>query len=172
MSELLVYIIIGIVWLIASLITKANKQNNKKRINTNKTRNNNTSTYTSKNRKADDEEEIFRELQKNIRNLKNYNEEVLRENTKKEEVYTSNYETSNYDREILELQEKYNSKITQINNIKNDSNYSDINNLDNKSESEIYINSILSSLDIKKAIIYNAILEPKRINYRRLKNRT
>ena len=41
----------------------------------------------------------------NIKNLKNYNEEVLRENTKREEVYTSSYETSNNDREILELQE-------------------------------------------------------------------
>ena len=147
MSELVIYLIIAVIWAIVSLIqkaTKGNKQNKKPK----------QKTYTQNNKKVNNkrfnnnknEEQIFKELQRNIKNLKNYNEEVLRENTKREEVYTSSYETSNNDREILELQEKYNSKMSQIK-----------------------VNHMLSSLDIKNAIIYNAILEPRRINYMRIK---
>ena len=165
MSELVIYLIIAVIWGIVSLVQKAakgNKQNKK--------------TYTKNNKKVNnkrfnnnkDEEQIFKELQKNIQNLKNYNEEVLRENTKREEVYTSSYETSNNDREILELQEKYNSKMSQINSIKEETVSSDFNNVIT-SENKRQVNHMLSSLDIKNAIIYNAILEPRRINYIKIK---
>ncbi|WP_028330619.1 hypothetical protein [Brachyspira alvinipulli] len=172
MSELLIYIIIAIIWGIVSLIQKAVKPNKnvkgKKKTNTsknNKPYTKKTTTYNNKNT----EEEIFRELKKNMESLKNYSEETLNENKKVQNVYTSNYETSNSDREILELQEKYNSKISQINSIKNDTdnNFDVVDNKINKK----YVNNMLTSLDIKNAIIYNAILEPKRINYRIIKNR-
>ena len=165
MSELIIYLIIAVIWGIVSLVqkaTKGNKQNKK--------------TYTQNNKKVNnkrfnnnkDEEQIFKELQRNIKHLKNYNEEVLRENTKREEVYTSSYGTSNNDREILELQEKYNSKLAQINSIKEETISSDFNNIVT-SGNKRQVNHMLSSLDIKNAIIYNAILEPRRINYMRIK---
>lgn len=161
MSELIIYIIIAIIWGIISLIQKATKQTKKTKPNQKQKK------YTQNNKKFNNrnEEEIFKELQKNINSLKNYNEEVLRENT--ERVYTSNYETSNNDREILELQEKYNSKIAQINNIREENISNDFNV--SSSENRIRVNHMLSSLDIKNAIIYNAILEPKRINYTRIR---
>ena len=83
-------------------------------------------------------------------------------------MYTSSYETSNNDREILELQEKYNSKLAQINTIKEETISSNFNNIIT-SENKRQVNHMLSSLDIKNAIIYNAILEPRRINYMRVK---
>ena len=174
MSELVIYIIIAIIWGIVSLIQKAvkPKKNVKGKRTTNTSKNNKqyskqTTTYNRKNT----EDEIFRELKKNMESLRNYSEETLNENKKfkNEDVYTSNYETSNSDREILELQEKYNSKISQINSIKYDTdNNFDV--ADNKTNKK-YVNNMLTSLDIKNAIIYNAILEPKRINYRIIKNR-
>lgn len=166
MSELIIYVIIAIIWAIVTLIQKATKQN--------KNTNNKSKTYSKNNKKFNkrvnnkDEEQIFKELQKNIQNLKNYNEEVLRENTKREEVYTSNYETSSNDRAILELQEKYNSKIAEINTIKEESASSGFTNT-RTSENKRHVNHMLSSLDIKNAIIYNAILEPRRINYMKIK---
>ncbi|PTY41084.1 hypothetical protein [Brachyspira hampsonii] len=166
MSELIIYVIIAIIWAIVSLVQKVNKKNKQNKI---------PKQNTHKNKKVNNknnEEEIFRELQKNINTLKKYNNEVLRENTKKEDVYTSHYETSSNDREILELQEKYNSKISQINSIKKEDVSSNFNN-SITSENKRQVNHMLSSLDIKNAIIYNAILEPKRINYTRLnKNRS
>ncbi len=167
--ELLIYVIIAIIWGIVSLIQKLNKDNKTNKNNRRKNYNKENRKFNN-NRNNKNEEQIFRELQKNIKTLKNYNEEVLRSNTKDEDVYYNNYETSNNDREILELQEKYNSKISQINNIKNDINY-DFNN-SYKKENKIHINNILSSLDIKNAIIYNAILEPRRINYMKMKKRS
>ncbi|MEI0558050.1 hypothetical protein [Brachyspira intermedia] len=169
MSELVIYLIIAIIWGIVSLIQKAKKGSKQNK-------NSKQKTYTQNNKKVNnkrfnnnrDEEEIFKELQRNIKNLKNYNEEILRENTKREEVYTSSYETSNNDREILELQEKYNFKLAQINNIKEETVSSDFNNI-KTSENKRRVNHMLSSLDIKNAIIYNAILEPRRINYMRIK---
>lgn len=169
--ELFIYIVIAIIWGIVSLIQKAAKENKKTKPKINK-------NYKPNTKKSNrNEEEIFRELQKNIKDLKNFNEDVLRENTKKEDVYSSNYETSNNrdvytsnyemsnkDIEILELQEKYNSKMAQINNIKEETVVNAAPAHHNK-----HVNNMLSSLDIKNAIIYNAILEPKRINYTRIK---
>ena len=170
MTELIIYVIIAIIWAIVSLFQKATKGNNQNKKSKQK-------TYTQNNKKVNNkrfnnnnrnEEEIFKELQRNIKNLKNYNEEVLRENTKREEVYTSNYETSSNDRAILELQEKYNSKIAEINTIKEESASSGFTNT-RTSENKRHVNHMLSSLDIKNAIIYNAILEPRRINYIKIK---
>lgn len=170
MTELIIYVIIAIIWAIVSLFQKATKGNNQNKKSKQK-------TYTQNNKKVNNkrfnnnnrnEEEIFKELQRNIKNLKNYNEEVLRENTKREEVYTSSYETSNNDREILELQEKYNSKMSQINSIKEETVSSGFNNVITP-ENKRQVNHMLSSLDIKNAIIYNAILEPRRINYIKIK---
>lgn len=169
--ELFLYIVIAVIWGIVSLIQKAAKENKKTKPKLNK-------KYKTNNKKSNrNEEEIFRELQKNIKNLKNFNEDVLRENTKKEDVYSSNYETtnnrnvytsnyemSNKDAEILELQEKYNSKMAQINNMKEEIVINTAPVHHNK-----HVNNMLSSLDIKNAIIYNAILEPRRINYTRIK---
>ena len=165
MSELVLYIIIGVIWAIISLIQKANKKNkeNTKSKSKNTVKNNNKKTYTNK-KVNNNEEEIFRELKKNMESLKNYSEDTLRKNTQHQNVYTSNYETSNNDREMLELQQKYNSKISQINNIKKEET---VNNVFKVSENKIHVNHMLSSLDIKNAVIYNAILEPKRINYTR-----
>ena len=163
MSELVIYIIIGIIWVIVSLIQKALKKNKVNTKSKNTVKNNNKKTYTHKKVNNSNEEEIFRELKKNMESLKNYSEDTLRKNTEHQNVYTSNYETSNNDREMLELQKKYNSKISQINNIKED-----VSNNDFKvSENKRHVNHMLSSLDIKNAVIYNAILEPKRINYMR-----
>lgn len=161
--ELVIYLIIAIIWAIVSLIQKAVKGN--------KNTKNKSKTYTQKTKKVNssNEEEIFKKLQKNIKDLKNLNEETLRKNVKDENVYTSSYTTSSNDKEILELQEKYNSKIAQINNIKNDTG-SDIYINPVTENNNKYVNNMLSSLDIKNAIIYNAILEPKRINYSRIKN--
>lgn len=172
MSELIIYIIIGIIWAIVSLIQKAVKPNknakNKKTVN--KSQNNKPYTKkTSASNRKNTEEEIFRELKKNMESLKNYSEETLTKNTKDENVYTTNYESSNNDREILELQEKYNSKLSQINAIKNDVNNS-FEIIDDKPNKK-YVNNMLTSLDIKNAIIYNAILEPKRINYRMIRTK-
>ena len=116
MSELVLYIIIGVIWAIISLIQKANKKNkeNTKSKSKNTVKNNNKKTYTNK-KVNSNEEEIFRELKKNMESLKNYSEDTLRKNTEHQKVYTSNYETSNNDREMLELQQRYNSKISQIN---------------------------------------------------------
>ncbi|TVL60320.1 hypothetical protein [Brachyspira hyodysenteriae] len=164
MTELVIYIIIAIIWAIVSLIQKATKQNQKYKTKQKQKTYSNRKFNNNKN-----EEEIFKELQKNIRNLKNYNEEVLRENTRDEDVYTNYYETSNNDREILELQEKYNSKIAEINSIREE-NYNNAFNDTKTLESRNHVNHMLSSLDIKNAIIYNAILEPRRIKYMKIKN--
>lgn len=164
MSELVVYVIIAIIWGIVSLIQKVSKQNQQYK--------NKQKQKTYSNRKFNNnknEEEIFKELQRNIKNLKNYNEEVLRENTRKEDVYTSHYETSNNEREILELQKKYNSKMAEINSIKEENTSSNFNDI-RTSETKTHVNHMLSSLDIKNAIIYNAILEPRRIKYMKINN--
>ncbi|WPC25355.1 hypothetical protein N4239_05980 [Brachyspira hyodysenteriae] len=160
--ELIIYIIIAIIWGIVSLIQKANKQA--------KTSKPKQKKYTQNNKRVNNrnEEEIFKELQRNIKNLKNYNDEVLRENTKKQDVYTSNYESFDNDREMLELQQKYNSKMAEINSIKEETISNNFYNI-KTSENRRHINHMLSSLDIKNAIIYNAILEPKRINYMKIK---
>ena len=80
------------------------------------------------------------------------------------------YESSNTDREMLELQERYNSKIRELDNIKNTVN-KDEEEVKNTAYNQSHVNNMLTSLDIKNAIIYNAILEPKRINYRIIRNK-
>lgn len=160
--ELILYIIIAIIWGIVSLIQKANKEAKK----TNKSRTNNQRNRPANN-KNKTEEEIFKDLKKNMESLRNYSEDTLRKNVEDKNVYNSSYQTSDNDIQMLELQKKYNSKVEQINNIKNDT-VSDM-HINTAPTNNIHVNNMLSSLDIKNAIIYNAILEPKRINYTRVR---
>ncbi|WP_297297895.1 hypothetical protein [uncultured Brachyspira sp.] len=164
--ELLLYIIIAIIWGIVSLIQKVNKDAKK----TNKSRTNNQRNRTANNKnynKNKTEEEIFRDLKKNMESLRNYSEDTLRKNVEDKNVYNTSYQTSDNDIQMLELQKKYNSKVEQINNIKNDT-VSDM-HINTAPTYNRHVNNMLSSLDIKNAIIYNAILEPKRINYTRIR---
>ena len=149
MSEkIFLYIIIGIIWAIISLINQANKKQKK---------------YNNK--KIEDEEEIFKNLNNTL------NSEKTIDNPKVEKVKEKEnkiYETSYKEKEILELQKKYNSIINDNKNIIESVNT--INLVSDKSYKKTNnINNIISSLNIKNAIIYNAILEPKRLNYRRIK---
>lgn len=153
MSEkIFLYIIIGIIWAIISLINQANKKQTKKQKKYN-------------NKKIEDEEEIFKNLNNTL------NSEKTIDNPKVEKVKEKEnkiYETSHKDKEILELQKKYNSIINDNKNIIESVNT--INLVSDKSYKKTNnINNIISSLNIKNAIIYNAILEPKRLNYRRIK---
>ena len=164
--ELILYIIIAIIWGIVSLIQKANKEAKK----TNKSRTNNQRNRPANNKnynKNKTEEEIFRDLKKNMESLRNYSEDTLRKNVEDKNVYNSSYQTSDNDIQMLELQKKYNSKVEQINNIKNNT-VSDM-HINTAPTNNRHVNNMLSSLDIKNAIIYNAILEPKRINYTRVR---
>ena len=144
MSEkIFLYIIIGIIWAIISLINQANKKQKK---------------YNNK--KIEDEEEIFKNLNNTLNSEKTIN------NPKVEKVKENKiYETSHKEKEILELQKKYNSIINDNKNIIESVNT--INLVSDKKTNNI--NNVISSLNIKNAIIYNAILEPKRLNYRRIK---
>ncbi|WP_288681421.1 hypothetical protein [uncultured Brachyspira sp.] len=146
MSEkIFLYIIIGIIWAIISLINQANKKQKK---------------YNNK--KIEYEEEIFKNLNNTL------NSEKTIDNPKVEKVKEKEnkiYETSNKEKEILELQKKYNSIINDNKNIIESVNT--INLVSDKKTNNI--NNVISSLNIKNAIIYNAILEPKRLNYRRIK---
>ena len=148
MSEkIFLYIIIGIIWAIISLINQANKKQTKKQKKYN-------------NKKIEDEEEIFKNLNNTL------NSEKTIDNPKVEKVKENKiYETSNKEKEILELQKKYNSIINDNKNIIESINT--INLVSDKKTNNI--NNVISSLNIKNAIIYNAILEPKRLNYRRIK---
>lgn len=164
--ELILYIIIAIIWGIVSLIQKANKEAKK----TNKSRTNNQRNRPANNKnynKNKTEEEIFKDLKKNMESLRNYSEDTLRKNVEDKNVYNTSYQTSDNDIQMLELQKKYNSKVEQINNIKNDI-VSDM-HINTAPTYNRHVNNMLSSLDIKNAIIYNAILEPKRINYTRVR---
>lgn len=151
MSEkIFLYIIIGIIWAIISLINQANKKQTKKQKKYN-------------NKKIEDEEEIFKNLNNTL------NSEKTIDNPKVEKVKENKiYETSHKEKEILELQKKYNSIINDNKNIIESVNT--INLVSDKSYKKTNnINNVISSLNIKNAIIYNAILEPKRLNYRRIK---
>ena len=165
MPELFLYIIIAIIWVIISLINQANKKQTEKQ----------KKQYNNKNKKVvkkyqsdklEDEEEIFRNLNKTLNSEKTINKPKI-EKVKVEEKENKVYETSYKDKEILELQKKYDSIIKNRNNIEN------INleklNFDKKTNN---VNNIISSLNIKNAIIYNAILEPKRLNYKRRINKS
>lgn len=151
MSEkIFLYIIIGIIWAIISIINQANKKQTKKQKKYN-------------NKKIEDEEEIFKNLNNTL------NSEKTIDNPKVEKVKENKiYETSHKEKEILELQKKYNSIINDNKNIIESVNT--INLVSDKSYKKTNnINNVISSLNIKNAIIYNAILEPKRLNYRRIK---
>ena len=157
--ELILYIIIGIIWLIVSLIQKAAKGNakklNKRKYINKKVNTNNRKSYN------DDDDEIYRNLRKSISELKNINE------------YDDNdFYDDESDNEILEEQNRYASRIRELESQKSKiAEESPIFNVSN--ENRRHLNHMLTSLDIKNAIIYNAILEPKRINYyRRLKRET
>ncbi|MEI0487948.1 hypothetical protein [Brachyspira pulli] len=168
--ELILYIIIAIIWGIVSLIQKANKEakkTNKSRTNNQRNRPANNKNYNKNYNKNKTEEEIFKDLKKNMESLRNYSEDTLRKNVEDKNVYNTSYQTSDNDIQMLELQKKYNSKVEQINNIKNDI-VSDM-HINTAPTNNIHVNNMLSSLDIKNAIIYNAILEPKRINYTRVR---
>ena len=146
MSEkIFLYIIIGIIWAIISLINQANKKQKK---------------YNNK--KIEDEEEIFKNLNNTLNSEKTINNPKVEKVKEKENKI---YETSNKEKEILELQKKYNSIINDNKNIIESVNT--INLVSDKKTNNI--NNVISSLNIKNAIIYNAILEPKRLNYRRIK---
>lgn len=173
MSELILYIIIAIIWAIISLISRAaqNEKKNSKNIKNAK----NEEKYQRK--EFEDEEEIFRKLNKNLNDLTDINKtntDNSNKNNNKEvnkPIYESNkvYETSFKDKEILELQKKYDSIMSgknNINNMKENISKENISRVDFPTKKAGDINNMLSSLDIKNAIIYNAILEPKRINYR------
>ena len=158
--ELILYIIIGIIWLIVTLIQKVTKGTSKK-VNRQKTISKKISTNNRKSYNNDDE--IYRNLRKSISELKNINEED------DDDFYDDEYESDN---EILEEQNRYASRIREIESQKSKiAEESPVfNNVVNNRK---HVNHMLTSLDIKNAIIYNAILEPKRINYyRRLKRET
>lgn len=152
MSEkIFLYIIIGIIWAIISLINQANKKQTKKQ-------------KQSQNKKIEDEEEIFKNLNNTLNSEKTINNPKV-EKVKEKEKENKIYETSYKEKEILELQKKYNSIINDNKNIIESVNT--INLVSDKKTNNI--NNVISSLNIKNAIIYNAILEPKRLNYRRIK---
>ena len=156
--ELILYIIIGIIWLIVSLIQKAAKGNSKK-VNRGKAINKKAATNNKKYYNNNNDDEIYRNLRKSISELKNINE------YEEDEDYDE-YESDN---EILEEQNRYASRIREIESQKSKIMEESpvFNNVVNNKK---HVNHMLTSLDIKNAIIYNAILEPKRINYyRRLK---
>ena len=160
--ELILYIIIGIIWLIVSLIQKAAKGNSKK-VNRQKTINKKVNTN---NRKSyDNDDEIYRNLRKSISELKNINE-YDEEEDDDDKTYEYNFTS-----EILEEQNRYASKMKEIEARK--SNIEEAASSFNVADDKRHVNHMLTSLDIKNAIIYNAILEPKRINYyRKIKRET
>ncbi|WP_432632333.1 hypothetical protein [Brachyspira sp.] len=172
MSEIFLYIIIAIIWAIIALINQANKKQTGKQKKS-------TKQVVVKKYQQDklEDEEILKNLNETLN--KNLNNTLNRERTiekpqinkieKFKEVVeevkeNKNYEISYKDMEMLELQKKYNSIIDNKNNIEN-INFENF-SFDKKASN---VSNIISSLDIKKAIIYNAILEPKRINYKKLK---
>ena len=149
MSEkIFLYIVIAIIWAIIGLINQAYKKQTEKQKKSNDKK---------VVKKLEDEEEIFRNLNKTLNSEKTINKPKV-EKLKENKIY----ETSYKDREILELQKKYDSIIKNKNNIEN-VNFENL-SFEKKANN---INNMISSLNIKNAIIYNAILEPKRLNYRR-----
>ena len=149
MSEkIFLYIVIAIIWAIIGLINQAYKKQAEKQ-----KKSNNKKVV----KKLEDEEEIFRNLNKTLNNEKTINKPKVKK-VKENKIY----ETSYKDREILELQKKYDSIIKNKNNMEN-INFENL-SFEKKANN---LNNMISSLNIKNAIIYNAILEPKRLNYRR-----
>lgn len=168
MSEIFLYIIIAIIWAIIALINQANKKQAGKQKKATKQ-----SVKKYQQDKLEDEEilkNLNETLNKNLNNTLN-NEKTIEEpqieKFKKKEFVeevkeNKTYEISYKDREMLELQKKYNSIIDNKNNIEN-TNFENF-SFEKKASN---VSNMISSLDIKNAIIYNAILEPKRLNYKR-----
>ena len=159
MSEIFLYIIIAIIWAIIALINQANKKQSGKQKKTNKQ-----SVKKYQQDKLEDEE-ILKNLNETLN--KNLNNTLNREKTIEEpqiEKIKENktYEISYKDREILELQKRYNSIMNNKNEIEN-TNFENF-SFEKKASN---VSNMISSLNIKNAIIYNAILEPKRLNYKR-----
>ena len=159
MSEIFLYIIIAIIWAIIALINQANKKQTGKQKKTNKQ-----SVKKYQQDKLEDEEilkNLNETLNKNLNNTLNRKktiEEPQIEKIKENKTYEISYK----DREMLELQKKYNSIMNNKNEIEN-TNFENF-SFEKKASN---VSNMISSLDIKNAIIYNAILEPKRLNYKR-----
>lgn len=159
MSEIFLYIIIAIIWAIIALINQANKKQAEKQKRTTKQ-----SVKKYQQDKLEDEE-ILKNLNETInKNLNNtLNSKKTIEEPQIEKIKENKtYEISYKDREMLELQKKYNSIMNNKNNIEN-TNFENF-SFEKKASN---VSNMISSLDIKNAIIYNAILEPKRLNYKR-----
>ena len=159
MSEIFLYIIIAIIWAIIALINQANKKQSGKQKKATKQ-----SVKKYQQDKLEDEE-ILKNLNETLN--KNLNNTLNREKTIEEpqiEKIKENktYEISYKDREMLELQKKYNSIMNNKNEIEN-TNFENF-SFEKKASN---VSNMISSLNIKNAIIYNAILEPKRLNYKR-----
>ena len=159
MSEIFLYIIIAIIWAIIALINQANKKQAGKQKRTTKQ-----SVKKYQQDKLEDEEilkNLNETLNKNLNNTLNRKktiEEPQIEKIKENKTYEISYK----DREMLELQKKYNSIMNNKNEIEN-TNFENF-SFEKKASN---VSNMISSLDIKNAIIYNAILEPKRLNYKR-----
>lgn len=159
MSEIFLYIIIAIIWAIIALINQANKKQTGKQKKATK--------QTVKKYQQDklEDEEILKNLNETLnKNLNNtLNSEKTIEEPQIEKIKENKtYEISYKDREMLELQKKYNSIMNNKNEIEN-TNFENF-SFEKKASN---VSNMISSLDIKNAIIYNAILEPKRLNYKR-----
>lgn len=159
MSEIFLYIIIAIIWAIIALINQANKKQTGKPKKATKQ-----SVKKYQQDKLEDEEilkNLNETLNKNLNNTLNRKktiEEPQIEKIKENKTYEISYK----DREMLELQKKYNSIMNNKNEIEN-TNFGNF-SFEKKASN---VSNMISSLDIKNAIIYNAILEPKRLNYKR-----
>lgn len=159
MSEIFLYIIIAIIWAIIALINQANKKQAGKQKKATKQ-----SVKKYQQDKLEDEEilkNLNETLNKNLNNTLN-SEKTIEELQIEKIKENKTYEISYKDREMLELQKKYNSIMNNKNNIEN-TNFENF-SFEKKASN---ISNMISSLDIKNAIIYNAILEPKRLNYKR-----
>lgn len=159
MSEIFLYIIIAIIWAIIALINQANKKQAGKQKKATKQ-----SVKKYQQDKLEDEEilkNLNETLNKNLNNTLN-SEKTIEEPQIEKIKENKTYEISYKDREMLELQKKYNSIMNNKNNIEN-TNFENF-SFEKKASN---VSNMISSLDIKNAIIYNAILEPKRLNYKR-----
>ena len=165
MSGIFLYIIIAIIWAIIALINQANKKQAEKQKKTTK------QSVKKYQRDKLEDEEILKNLNKNLNNTLNSEKTIEKPQIEKfnkiekvvEEVKENKtYEISYKDREMIELQKKYNSIMDNKNEIEN-TNFENF-SFEKKASN---VSNMISSLDIKNAIIYNAILEPKRLNYKR-----
>lgn len=159
MSEIFLYIIIAIIWAIIAFINQANKKQAGKPKKATKQ-----SVKKYQQDKLEDEEilkNLNETLNKNLNNTLN-NEKTIEEPQIEKIKENKTYEISYKDREILELQKRYNSIMNNKNEIEN-TNFENF-SFEKKTSN---VSNMISSLDIKNAIIYNAILEPKRLNYKR-----